>query len=371
MITNDLSGSTGSGSRIAIRRSASHAGRLVWIMMLVLGSWATAARADRFRYRYVVLDDVKLPAGFVAFIPAAIVDDGRVYGTLCDDGEFCSASHIAFYKDGSLTVLPEVGQATAANAAGTVGGVVLDPESFVGQAAIFDHRGVELIPPQPNEVFAFVVALDDRGDALIESFGAAGEDVFLLHRKRATTRLDFGPTVRTPRFFNAHVMNNRGIIAGTEGDVFTNARGFRFELHTGEATLLEPFPTEPLSWGLSVNNRGDVLGYSFVSAGQERIGVWDKKGQFTTYFVEGNHDFPTVSNRLLFNDDGLIVITQASDNRSYIVPRPGVRLDLTDLLETPLPAAQSLWIIADVNNRGSMIGFSRTGTNFLLERIGH
>jgi hypothetical protein len=81
-------------------------------MMLVLGSWATPARADRFRYRYVVLDEVKLPAGFVAFFPAAILDDGRVYGTLCDDGESCSASHIAFYKDGSITVLPEVGQVT-------------------------------------------------------------------------------------------------------------------------------------------------------------------------------------------------------------------------------------------------------------------
>jgi hypothetical protein len=174
-------------------------------------------------------------------------------------------------------------------------------------------------------------------------------------------------------------MNNQGIIAGTVGNRFNGARGFRFDPHTGETTLLNPLPTEPIAWGISVNNRGDVLGYSFNvlpidSGGIERIGVWDREGKFKTYFVEGNPEFPTISNFLLFNDHNLIVITLAGTRgsggkrTSYLVPEPGVRLDLADLVEN-LPEGQDLRLITDMNNHGDMLGSSSKGSNFLLKRI--
>jgi hypothetical protein len=61
---------------------------------------------------------------------------------------------------------------------------------------------------------------------------------------------------------------------------------------------------------------------------------------------------------LLWNERGLIVITDVvrpdDDLSSYLVPRPGVRLNLADLTESPLPP----WtIIVDINNRGDLIGF--------------
>src|SRR5262249_27393828 len=155
---------------------------------------------------------------------------------------------------------------------------------------------------------------------------------------------------------------------------FVDARAFRFDPSTGNATLLDPLPTESLSWGIGINSRGDVLGYSFVSAGLERIGVWDRGGNFTTYFVEGTVQFPTISNGLVFNDNNLIVITNVSSpvselGNSYLVPKPGVRLNLADLVED-LPVGGDLAVISDMNERGSMIGSSSFGSSFLLERVG-
>ena len=77
---------------------------------------------------------------------------------------------------------------------------------------------------------------------------------------------------------------------------------------------------------------------------------------------------------MLFNDNNLIVITYVSSpaaesGNSYLVPKPGVRLNLADLVEN-LPSGQGvLFIIQAMNNHGNMIGFGSTGT-FLLERVG-
>ena len=94
---------------------------------------------------------------------------------------------------------------------------------------------------------------------------------------------------------------------------------------------------------MDINSRGQVLGYSFVCAGVERVGVWNRRGEFKSFFVEGTEEFPTVSNKLLFNNDNLIVITSVSRpdseafTNSYLVPRPGVRLNVADLGGICLP----------------------------------
>jgi hypothetical protein len=125
-------------------------------------------------------------------------------------------------------------------------------------------------------------------------------------------------------------------------------------------------PTETLAWGQAINQAGNVLGYSFVlgSPYHERIGVWGPNDVFYTYFVEND-----VSSRLLFNDNNLIVITViVSSHMSYVVPQPGLRLNLADLVVN-LPAGQDLFSITDLNNHGDMIGTSSTPANFLLQRL--
>jgi hypothetical protein len=95
--------------------------------------------------------------------------------------------------------------------------------------------------------------------------------------------------------------------------------------------------------------------------------------------VEGTPEFPTISNDLKFNDNNLIVITQVSSpasesGSSYLVPSPGVRLNLADLVADMPPEHGSLFGIGAINNKGNMIGstFSPdlSSFNFLLERTG-
>lgn len=248
-----------------------HPSRFGWILVLVLGLWAMVAQAQaqEYRYHYVSLDQVELPPGFAFFYPNAIQDSGRVYGTVCDNS-FIDC-RIAVYARGSVTVL-QTGQALAVNAGGTVGGfVMVDPQNFILQAALFPkNKEVEVIPPQPGEVMSLVIALNDPGTALVQSVQSFDdwESTYALYSHGQITPIDFGPTITNPSFISSvtsgRFINNEGILAGTEGsDLFVDARGFRFDPRTGEVVLLEPVPPDTLAWGLGINNRGDVLGYSF------------------------------------------------------------------------------------------------------------
>lgn len=351
-----------------------HRSRIGWILMLTLGLWAAVAQAREFRYCYVSFNDVPVTPGFNFFEPAAINNSGRVFGVAFDDVSFLP--HIAVYEDGAVTVLQsgQPGIVHTANDRGTIGGgVLIDTENFFEQAALFRGPKVKLIPPQPFELTSFVTALNDRGKALVISEDSSGVRTNLLYRRGQATPLDFGPSVTNP---SRLAINNRGIISGTQGPS-SGATGFRFDPRTGEAMLLLPLPTDPTeptdrAWGLDINKRGDVLGYSFVPSGRERIGVWDRHGTFKTYFTEGTPEFPTISNSLRFNDNNLIVITfvsrGADRGNSYLVPKPGVRLNLANLVEN-LPSGADLFSIRDLNNHGNMIGFSFSLGEFLLERI--
>ena len=93
--------------------------------------------------------------------------------------------------------------------------------------------------------------------------------------------------------------------------------------------------------------------------------MWDRAGNFKTYLVRSNS-----SNRLFFNDNNLIVITlDFGTHTSYLVPRPGVSLDLANLVVNP-PMGLTLDFVTDLNNQGDMIGFSFSHGSFLLQRGG-
>jgi hypothetical protein len=362
--------------------------RFTGVLALVVNFWTVACHADDgqghdLRYRYVALDQIALPSGFTAFFPSAIRDNGWVYGTICDST--CSITQLAYVKDGMLTALGAISPGSftgPVNKDGTVGGAVLvDPVNGIFRAALFRGAKVELIPPQPEEIFAFVVALNDHDTAVVSSFDASGYQNYVLYSEGKATPIGFSPSLTNPSpcfTFSgiSRCINNLEIIEGIEGlALFNGARGFRLDTRDGEATILNPYsgdPTETLAWGQAINQRGDVLGYSFtlgVTPYHERIGVWERNGLFDTYFVESDVN----SSKLLFNDDNLIVITLQNSggsppHNSYIVPRPGVRLNLADLVVN-LPAGQELSSIADLNSHGDMIGSTSTGANFLLQRL--
>jgi hypothetical protein len=235
------------------------------------------------------------------------------------------------------------------NAAGTVGGsVLIDPDNFIEQAALFTGTQAELITPLAGEYTSHVMRVASDGIALVQSLDAGYVPTYYLYENGQKTILSFG----AGDVYHLDLAA-KGLVSGTIVTA-TSQRAFRYSAKTG-TTILNPLPSEPSSWGQAINNSGAVLGYSFVDGALERIGSWDPAGNFHALFVEGTPQIPTVSNRLLWNTQGLVVITNtsASDLNSYIVPRPGLRQNLADITDGGLPAWTS---IADVNDQGDLLG---------------
>jgi uncharacterized membrane protein len=331
---------------------------------LALGSWSSLAVAQEYRYRYASIAEAKLPPGIVFFDPQAINNGGQIGGIAYDESFM---PHVAIYSKGVVTALEDISFGFRINQGGTIAGsVVVDPVNSIEQAALFHGSKVELIPRLPGEVTSEARLLADTGEAVVNSFDESSNLTRALYKNGQVTPLDFGPSIPFALFLD---INNNGIISGTTFVADVGYRGFRFNTRTGESTLLDPLPTEPHSWALGINESGDVLGYSFVFGAIERIGVWNKKGDFQTYFVEGTPEFPTVSNRLVFNNNNLIAISVTSDGNSYLVPRPGVRLNLNDLVTNPPQGSRVLNFISGMNDHGDLIGFGSAGS-FFLERTG-
>jgi hypothetical protein len=189
------------------------------VLSLALVPCAVPAE-ETIRYRYVSLDDVSLPAQWAFFLPAQVVEGRRVAGTVLDATS--TDVRVAWYRDGKVTVQPQQGWVTVANAGGTSAGyVMVDPVKGVAQAAIFEGDRTTLV------------------------------------RRGKVTPLDFGPEAPADSLFHV-ALNDAGLIAGTAA-----LGAFRYDPRTGRTTLLHPFPgdpTEAQAWGLGINNRGDVVG---------------------------------------------------------------------------------------------------------------
>lgn len=344
-----------------------------WCVGSGLAGEARAEQAQAFRYRYVTFDSA-LPAGFSFFEPRAITDDGRVFGTLAKCDENGCSFFVGVYRQGRIAALRK-GFANTANDRGTVGGEVLrDPRSGERQAALFDGGRVRLVPSLPGERRSSVRLLTDSGIAFVASVAGSSPATHYLRRSGRNTLLPFGPSVG-PDFG----INDRAVIAGTSF-ARNGRRAFRYDTGSGRTTPLRPLGADAGSAARAINGRGEVLGYSYPSpsCGVERVGVW-RGTTFQTYFVEGTPALPTHSSGLLWNERGLVVITRASpctshdrsDMNSYLVPKPGVRLKLADLVDGRLPPWTS---IEDVNSRGDLVGigsdqFFGIDDAFLLERV--
>jgi hypothetical protein len=325
-----------------------------------------ASPTPPYRYHLVSLT-AALPPGFAIFDAVGITADRRIYGTgyRCDDTG-CLLSVMVYHR-GKETILHD-GVAYAVNDQGTVGGSLLDPATGNEQAAVFRGTNVRVIPRLPGETTSHVIGITNTATALVMSVNAAGftPQYFLYDVRGKITPLNFGPG----QILNLSI-NDRNIIAGTIDRPASLERAFRYDATSGVLTTLDPVKADPQSGGQGINQPGDVLGYSFTGGGLERIGVW-RHQTFQTYFVEGTREFPTISNSLLWNRKGLIVITNShNDPNSYLVPEPHVRIKLADVVDTP-----PVWtLVKGINARGDLIGSGGASSSsiefdFLLERVG-
>ncbi len=321
-----------------------------------LAAPAARANSNSIRYGYVPLDQATVPAPYVAnnFTPSAILDGGIVVGTIYDASFVTEA--VAVWRNGTITI-GQAGAANVANDFGLIGGA-----SPSNQAALFLGNSTTLIPLLAGEVTSSVVGLGLGGLALVQSFDASFNETYAYDFLGTETGIHFG--LPDPVFGGS--MNLVGQVAVTKEESATDPylRGYRYNPLAKTTTPLYPYagdPTDQLALVQGINNRGEVLGYSFTNYSNasyhERVGLWNLAGVYQPYYYE------TIStSALFFNDLDQIVITNMAFfgpgvGTSYLVPEPGTRLDLASLVVN-VPSGLSLISVVGIDNAGDIIGIA-------------
>jgi hypothetical protein len=326
------------------------------MLALSLAAHAAHANSNSIRYGYIPLDQATVPPPYVAnnFTPSAILGGGIVVGTIFDASFTTEA--VAVWRNGTISI-GQAGTAVVANDFDLIGGA--SPSS---QAALFTGNSTLLIPRLAGEVTASVVGLGLGGLALVQSVDASSDDTYAYDFAGRETVIPFG--LPDPVF--GGFMNQLGQVAVTKEESATDPflRGYRYDPLRKTTTPLDPFagdPTDQLALVQGINNRGEVLGYSFTNftnpSYHERVGLWNLAGVFQPYYYE------TIStSALFFNDFDQIVITNLAFfgpgvGTSYLVPQPGTRLDLASLVVN-VPSGLSLISVVGIDNEGDIIGIA-------------
>lgn len=311
-----------------------------------------------YRYKYISLTNVPVLAGYAQFIPYTIDGKGRVIGHIgSNDGPI---GRIAIYENGKLSVYQQ-GEVSngAVNARGTIGGSVTDPISFNVQAALFRGKHVEIIPNPSGVTFSYVASLNDSDRALVYS-----DPGFYRLVKNGKSLFNFTSTATNQCQLNQ--INNMGVIAGICLDSSLNVwRAVRFLPPYKVPEYIDYAQTVTESSAIAINNSGLILGTTSAD-----LDIWDQKGKFTSYYqgyLGAN----------LFNDKNLIVLGYFTnpDFNAYIVPSPGVMLNVQDLIVNLTDVKSPLQWITDVNNNGDMVGMGPYNAEldnfptFFLKRI--
>jgi hypothetical protein len=309
--------------------------------------------------RYTQVNITAAPAPYDSWFPRGLSEDGEVIGQATDcneDSSICRQDVVKRNRNGSFTVLERGFLVDDVNGRGDAGGCTFNPVTFLGQAGIVRENGrLELIPPQPGEMASCVSRVSDSGVAFVTSTDPDFvNSVYVYDRGRKRPFPVSNVSVED--------INDSAQLTGIQFD-FPN-RAYRFDARTQTTTLLQPVPPDPQSWGSAINRQGEVLGTSFDFDGSiQRIGKWNRRNQFETSLVAT----PTfIANLVKWNEQGLIVASGTSDGNTYLIPSPGVRLDLADLVRNP-PAASSLQAIA-VNQRADIVASSQADGSVYLYR---
>lgn len=310
--------------------------------------------------RFLQVDVTAAPAGLDGWSPFGLSDAADVYG----DGFSCNAQGVCLFvllrrsPQGRFVTVARNFVGNDVNAGGDVGGCVIDPVTQASQAAIARASGrIELIPKLPGETSSCVDQLSNNRIAVVTSVDQASTvTVYVWDRGRILPFTVADATITD--------INDRAQITGIIQTPGAN-RAYRFDAFAQTTTVLEPVPPDPNAWGMAINQAGDVLGYSFTFDGTERIGHWNLRNLFEVSFVEGTPQFPTVSNQLVWNERGVIIISfSLNDPNTYLVPRPGVRLALADLVING-PTDTTLFVFQE-NNSGDFVATSQDdGRSFL------
>jgi hypothetical protein len=332
----------------------------VWPALLVsVALWASGVRAEDYRYHYVSLTNVGLS-------PRVLDDRGRIYGSVWGGG---NDYRVGVYSDGVLRV-GQPGEVWTGNSRGTLGGSVTDPDTGRRHAALFRGDETIVIPGLDPDRDSAVVSLNDFDAAVVRSskIDDARSIYRVYHHERRLLTYQLPTGSDCPDCWK---LNNFGVLTGAiyepEREQFVILR-FR-PPYWSAPLVFEPLAGFDAVYPLGITDSGYIGGTTYTSDGTTcRYGFWDRFGRFTQYY-EG------IFYNAIMNKRGLIVVTgnYDTDHNSYIVPRPGERLDLVDLLDNPEDVEGSMDTITAINRRGDMIGSSNcvgdVCPQYLLERV--
>jgi hypothetical protein len=307
--------------------------------------------------RYTELDITAGPAGHDGWFPRGLSEEGEVIGQAFDcnaDSSVCRQDVVKRRNNGQFSVVAKNFLINDVNSHGDAAGCTFDPVTFQGQAGIVRENGkLELIPPQPGEMSSCVSKVSDAGVAFVTSTDPNFVNSVYI--------FDHGQKRPFP-VLNVDVggINDQAQLAGTQFN--EPNRAYRFDSRTQTTAILPPVSPDPESSGFDINQQGEVLGTSFNFDGSvQRVGKWNRQGKFQTSLVTTP---AFIANSVTWNAQGLIVLSNTSDENTYLVPSPGVRLNLADLVKAPLPALQ---VIA-ANGRGDIVAASLSDGSALLFR---
>uniref|UniRef100_UPI003F497341 hypothetical protein n=1 Tax=Cupriavidus yeoncheonensis TaxID=1462994 RepID=UPI003F497341 len=278
--------------------------------------------------------------------------------------------YIATLVNGQTAITQTNAGIFGSNRSGTLPGFIFtDPVNFIQQAALFRGNAVELIPPEPGEFSSIAIAINDKDEALVISYDTNFVGTLFLYAAGKKNLIDIGFDVNGFDVLFMFGINNDRIMTYVRADV-----AHKLDLRTMKDTALPPLPGDNTTWAIAINNRGDVLGYSFTPAATERIGVWHPNNRFEVYFTEGTPAIPTISNYLAFNEDDKIVISLVSDppeeiGNLYFLPRPGVRLNMADFTSGQPADAGNFSFVPAINARGDIVGHTDTFEAFVLDAL--
>lgn len=345
-----------SSSRVSRILSLSFKFLATAVAYIGFGATSFAGNADAYVYQYIPLDPTA-PAGCQYFNPIALDQSSRVYGTTDCNG----STFVARYENGRTIIISgDVSgySFTTGNHHGILGAFTFDSQG-VNRASLFIGGHIGIIPGVPAQNGSLVTAISDSGIALIgSSVPPDGRPVDVLYRNGLIKRVDSNITGGA-----AYGLNDFGVLAGNgiHGSYRYNPW---FHNYTDLNPLAGTFPKV-----FSIHDNGDILGYSLTIAGPNHIGVW--KGKVFSDYVSVNSNDIRI---LLWNESGLIVETYAtyppSDYGGFLIPKPGKRLKLADLV----PGLPNWTDILDVNERGDLVGYGGADVNgfdesFLLRRV--
>jgi hypothetical protein len=312
--------------------------------------------------RYTQVNITAGPPTEDGWFPRGLSEDGEVIGQAFDcnaDFSVCKQDLIKRRNNGQFTVLAANFFVNDVNSHGDAGGCTYDPVTTLGQAGIVRENGqLELIPRLPGEMSSCVSKVSDAGVAFVTSTDPNFvESVFIFDHGRnrpfTVSNSDVGG------------INDHAELAGTLFNDHAPIQAYRFDSRAQTTTLLRPASSDQAASGFAINRQGEVLGTSFTFDGStQRIGKWNRNAQFETSLVATP---AFIANSVTWNEQGLIVASNTSDGNTYLVPSPGEKLNLADLVKNP-PAASPLDVIA-VNGHADIVAASLAdGSAYLYRR---